>query len=120
MRFSVHTGIGAEAKRLFGGGQMIPAAANFARQGAQNLSIGQIAQNVPAALAPRVLEIKQLAAVLAFEQLHAAFLTQSGPLDVAQPEQHQKASGCGNGRPGENSDISWRRLVLQGRRPSLQ
>ena len=60
---------------------------------------------MPAALAPRVLEIEQLAAVLAFEQLHAAVLNQSDPLNVGQPKQHQKASDGGNGRPGENSNL---------------
>jgi hypothetical protein len=62
--------IGAEAESFIGGGQRTPAVAAFGRQGAHHRSIGQIAQNVSAALAPGVLEVEQLAAVLAFEQLH--------------------------------------------------
>jgi hypothetical protein len=67
-------GIGAEAESFIGGGQRTPAVAGLGRQGTQHGSIGQIAQNVSAALATRVLEVEQLAAVLAFEQLHAALL----------------------------------------------
>jgi hypothetical protein len=40
------------------------------RQCAQHRSIGQIAQKVSEALAPRVFEVEQLAALLEFEQLH--------------------------------------------------
>lgn len=48
----------------------MPAVAAFGHQGVQGRPIGQIAQGVPAALAPRVLEIEQLAAVLTLEQRH--------------------------------------------------
>jgi hypothetical protein len=67
-------GIGAEAEWFIGGGQWTPAVAALGRQSAERRSIGQIAQNVSATLAPRVLEVEQLAAVLALEQLHAALL----------------------------------------------
>ena len=64
-------GIGAEAEWFIWGGQRAPAVAILGRQGAQHSSIGQIAEDVSAALAPRVLEVEQLAAVLlALEQFH--------------------------------------------------
>ena len=42
---------------------------------AEHRAVGQIAQDVAAALAPGVLEVQQLTAMLALEQLHARIVT---------------------------------------------
>ena len=60
-------GIGAEAVLLVRNGQRAPAPVAYGRQGTQYRSFRQITQDVPAALTPGILEIKQLAAVLALE-----------------------------------------------------
>jgi len=63
-------GVGAEALQRLGRHQRPPALSVERGKRAQRRPLGQIAQNMFAALAPGVLEIEQLTAMLALEQLH--------------------------------------------------
>ncbi len=63
-------GIGAEAVALAGRRERAPEAVDRFEGGDDRL-FRQVAQPQPAALAAPILEIERLAAVLAFEQLHA-------------------------------------------------
>jgi hypothetical protein len=63
-------GIGAELEQGLGSGERAPAPAIRPGQRTQHRGFRQITQDVSAALAPRVFEVQQLTAILAFEELH--------------------------------------------------
>jgi len=85
--------IRAEGKSLPGVIQDIPKATAIARQGDQVLTVREIAQNVSTALAPRVLEVEQLSAVLAFEQFHGALITDGSEKRASRG--HRSQIDCG-------------------------
>ena len=75
--------VGAKPTRPIGGRERSPAAAILPCEGAQNGEVWEVAKKVSAALAAGILEVEQLAAMLALEKLHRPVLiVDSAPADI--------------------------------------
>ena len=85
----VMDGIGAEALQRLGRDQRAPALAVERGERAECGLLGQIAQDMLAALAPGVLEVQQLAAMLALEQLHGRCPSGTGRGLLARVRDHR-------------------------------